>query len=237
MHTSTLFPFTPEARRLSLVYVFWTQYFYIDDFKNKTEHKTSEAGIKWKSEWNRSRLCRHASGALCSITNQQDAYTSWSYIILFRCCCCCWHHTLFSAVSLYSPHSQNIKMYHIKNMKCVNNKMAIRIWNAKLLGCNRHEWRDRESVYKAWIIKGPIEFVLWPKCKAASTLVSFFFIYGMNTSLSTFNGLWDVWSYRTLTDIKKWNVFEHHFDSRFGKKWKEKLRKSEHITKTDAEMM
>lgn len=132
----------------------------------------------------------------------------------------------FLALSLFiPPHSQNIKMYHIKNMKCVNNKMAIRIWNAKLLCCNRHESRERESVYKAWIIKGPIEFVLWPKCKAASTLVSFFYIYGMNTSLSTFNGLWDVWSYRTLTDIKKWNVFEHHFDSRFGKKMKRKIEK------------
>lgn len=123
------------------------------------------------------------------------------------------------------PHSQNIKMYHIKNMKCVNNKMAIRIWNAKLLGCNRHEWRDRESVYKAWIIKGPIEFVLWPKCKAASTLLSFFFIYGMNTSLSTFNGLWDVWSYRTLTDIKKMKCVWTSFRQQIRKKMKRKIEK------------
>lgn len=61
---------------------------------------------------------------------------------------CCWHHTL-SFCSFHAQHQHHFMLNYVGNIKCVNNKMAIRIWNAKLvraaIGINRE--------YKAWIIK------------------------------------------------------------------------------------
>lgn len=61
---------------------------------------------------------------------------------------CCGHHTL-SFCSFHAQHQHHFMLNYVGNIKCVNNKMVIRIWNAKLvraaIGINRE--------YKAWIIK------------------------------------------------------------------------------------
>lgn len=112
---------------------------------------------------------------------------------------------------------------YVGNIKCVNNKMAIHIWNAKLLfaaiGINRE--------CKAWIIKeieGEHETATEKKnyycgkiykvcelCSNNGALPSFFFIYSMNMSASTFNGQKYVWSYtKSNTDSQKYRGVHTH---------------------------